>query len=66
MLKSFFFFIFFQKSPYFSGFSGLQNQQTLYLQAFDKTLGSHVTVYNAENYGNLYLNSIAEYINAKN
>ena len=38
----------------------------LYLQAFDKTLGSHVTVYNAENYGNLYLNSIAEYINAKN
>ena len=33
----------------------------LYLHAFDKTLGSHVTVFNAENYGNLYLNSISEY-----
>ena len=33
----------------------------LYLHAFDKTLGSHVTVYNAGNYGNLYLNSISEY-----
>ena len=33
----------------------------LYLHAFDKTLGSHVSVYNAENYGSLYLNGISEY-----
>ena len=38
----------------------------LYLHAFDKTLGSHVTVYNADNYGSLYLNSIDEYINTEN
>jgi glycosylphosphatidylinositol transamidase (GPIT) subunit GPI8 len=33
----------------------------LYLHAFDKTLGSHVTVYNAEKYGSLYLNGFSEY-----
>ena len=33
----------------------------LYLHAFDKTNGSHVMVYNAENYGNLYLNDMSEY-----
>ncbi|MBR6539023.1 MAG: ABC transporter substrate-binding protein [Bacteroides sp.] len=33
----------------------------LYLHAFDKTRGSHVMVYNAEHYGNLYLNEISEY-----
>ena len=33
----------------------------LYLQAFDKTLGSHVTVYNADYYGNMYLNDISEF-----
>ena len=33
----------------------------LYLHAFDKTQGSHVMVYNAEHYGNLYLNDISEY-----
>ena len=33
----------------------------LYLHAFDKTLGSHVTIYNAANYGSLYLNGITEY-----
>ena len=33
----------------------------LYLHAFDKTNGSHVMVYNAENYGNLYLNYMSEY-----
>lgn len=33
----------------------------LYLHAFDKTRGSHVMVYNAEHYGNLYLNGIGEY-----
>ena len=33
----------------------------LYLQAFDKTNGSHVMVYNPEYYGNLYLNSMSEY-----
>jgi hypothetical protein len=34
----------------------------LYLHAFDKTQGSHVMVYNAEHYGNLYLNGISEYV----
>ena len=34
----------------------------LYLHAFDKTQGSHVMVYNAEHYGNLYLNGIGEYV----
>ena len=34
----------------------------LYLDAFDKTLGSHVTVFNGENYGNLYLNGTGEYL----
>lgn len=34
----------------------------LYMHAFDKTLGSHVTVCNAENYGNLYLNGTGEYL----
>lgn len=38
----------------------------LYLHTFDKTLGSHVTVFNAKNYGSLYLNSIDEYINTEN
>lgn len=33
----------------------------LYLQAFDKTKGSHVMVYNAEDYGSRYLNDIGEY-----
>ena len=34
----------------------------LYMHAFDKTQGSHVMVYNAENYGNLYWNYIEEFI----
>lgn len=34
----------------------------LYLHAFDKTLGSHVMVYNAENYGNLYWSYITEFV----
>ncbi len=33
----------------------------LYLHAFDKTNGSHVMVYNAGHYGNLYLNDMGEY-----
>ena len=33
----------------------------LYLHAFDKTNGSHVMVYHAESYGNLYLNDMGEY-----
>ena len=33
----------------------------LYLQAFDKTNGSHVMVYNPEHYGSLYLNDMSEY-----
>ena len=33
----------------------------LYLQAFDKTNGSHVMVYNPSHYGNLYLNDMSEY-----
>jgi ABC-type branched-subunit amino acid transport system substrate-binding protein len=33
----------------------------LYLHAFDKTQGSHVMVYNAEHYGNLYFNDMSEY-----
>ena len=37
----------------------------LYLHAFDKTQGSHVMVYNAEHYGNLYLNGISEYLSPK-
>lgn len=41
------------------------HQQTvirdLYLHAFDKTNGSHVMVYNSDDYGNLYLNDMGEY-----
>ena len=37
----------------------------LYLHAFDKTQGSHVMVYNAEHYGNLYFNGISEYLSPK-
>ena len=33
----------------------------LYLHAFDKTNGSHVTVYNPDYYGSLYLNDMSEY-----
>ena len=33
----------------------------LYLKAFDKTLGSHVMVYNAEHYGNLHWSYINEF-----
>ena len=33
----------------------------LYLHAFDKTNGSHVMVYNPDNYGSLYLNDMSEY-----
>jgi glycosylphosphatidylinositol transamidase (GPIT) subunit GPI8 len=33
----------------------------LYLHAFDKTNGSHVTVYNSDWYGSLYLNDMSEY-----
>lgn len=33
----------------------------LYLHAFDKTNGSHVMVYNPDNYGNLYMNDMSEY-----
>jgi ABC-type branched-subunit amino acid transport system substrate-binding protein len=37
----------------------------LYLHAFDKTQGSHVMVYNAEHYGNLYFNDMSEYLSPK-
>ena len=33
----------------------------LYHHAFDKTLGSHVMIYNSDYYGNLYLNGVGEY-----
>ena len=33
----------------------------LYLHAFDKTNGSHVMVYNSDDYGSLYLNDMREY-----
>lgn len=33
----------------------------LYLQAFDKTNGSHVMVYNPDCYGSLYMNDMGEY-----
>ena len=33
----------------------------LYNVAFTGTLGSHVTIYNADNYGNLYQNTMREY-----
>lgn len=33
----------------------------LYLHVFDKTQGSHVMIYNAEHYGNLYMNNMGEY-----
>lgn len=34
----------------------------LYNVAFTGTLGSHVTIYNADNYGNLYQNTMREYL----
>ena len=38
----------------------------LYYRLFINTVGSHVMVYNAENYGNLYLANMSEFINFKN
>lgn len=42
-----------------------RNPQTtiydLYHHAFDKTLGSHVTIYNSNNYGNMYFETVSEY-----
>lgn len=35
----------------------------LYYRLFMNTLGSHVTVYNANNFGNLYSSSMSEFIN---
>lgn len=37
----------------------------LYYRLFINTVGSHVMVYNAENYGNLYSSSMSEFINFK-
>ncbi|MDO4164337.1 MAG: C13 family peptidase [Bacteroides sp.] len=34
----------------------------LYLETFNKTLGSHVMMYNSANYGNVYLNRTDEYL----
>ncbi|KAA5431125.1 legumain, partial [Bacteroides cellulosilyticus] len=38
----------------------------LYYRLFINTVGSHVMVYNAENYGNLYSVNMSEFINFKN
>ena len=38
----------------------------LYYRLFINTVGSHVMVYNAENYGNLYSANMSEFINFKN
>jgi len=38
----------------------------LYYRLFINTVGSHVMVYNAENYGNLYSADMSEFINFKN
>ncbi len=38
----------------------------LYHHAFDKTLGSHVMIYNSDYYGNLYLNGVGEYFKTNN
>ncbi len=35
----------------------------LYNRLFINTVGSHVMVYNAENYGNLYNSTMDEFIN---
>lgn len=37
----------------------------LYYRLFINTVGSHVMVYNAQNYGNLYTSNISEFINFK-
>lgn len=37
----------------------------LYYRLFINTVGSHVMVYNAENYGNLYSTNMSEFINFK-
>lgn len=37
----------------------------LYYRLFINTVGSHVMVYNAENYGNLYSADMSEFINFK-
>ena len=34
----------------------------LYNVAFTGTLGSHVTIFNADNYGNLYQNTMREFL----
>lgn len=39
------------------------SMRDLYNRLFINTVGSHVTVYNAENYGNLYNSSMDEFIN---
>ncbi len=36
----------------------------LYYRLFINTVGSHVMVYNAENYGNLYSANMSEFINS--
>ena len=37
----------------------------LYYRLFINTVGSHVMVYNAQNYGNLYTSNMSEFINFK-
>ncbi len=39
------------------------SMRDLYNRLFINTVGSHVMVYNAENYGNLYISSMDEFIN---
>ena len=41
------------------------SMRDLYYRLFMNTLGSHVMVYNAGNYGNLYSSSMSEFINFK-
>ena len=43
------------------GNNSLSTIYNLYLHAFDKTQGSHVMVYNAAHYGNLYFNDLGEF-----
>lgn len=41
------------------------SMRDLYNRLFINTVGSHVMVYNAENYGNLYTSDMNEFINIK-
>ncbi|MBO5698623.1 MAG: hypothetical protein J6R79_01275 [Bacteroidaceae bacterium] len=34
----------------------------LYYDTFAKTMGSHVTLYNVENFGNIFLNYVSEFL----